>query len=155
MSAPIPADDFKLAIARSDFLDSFNEADLMVRARLIALKGKPQQLLGPNIEALLKIPAGPQYPKAEKARVDAAASQLRDLKQFRCDLVHGVMDRIVVSGIAHALFQNVQETSPFGRMGLLINEAELNLASKTLRQLTKVLSPKHANVPGGNSPDQT
>ena len=142
----IPADEFQLAIARSDFVDAFNTADLTVRARLIELKGKPQQLLGPNIEALLKIPAGPQYPKAEKARVDKAADELRALKKTSCDLVHGVMKRVVIAQVPHALFQNVQEQPPFGRQGLLVSAAELAVATRKLKELAMDLGPSESRA---------
>lgn len=141
MSALSPSDEFKLAVARSNFLDAFNQADLVVRARLTALKTKPQQLLGPNIETLLKVAAGPQYSKAEKARVDNAATILKELKQIRCDLVHGVMILLPAGGTHCAIFENVQETSPYGRRGLLITHSELDIASQQLRRLIKKIAP--------------
>lgn len=150
MSAFAPSDEFKFAVSRSNFLDAFNQADLMVRARLDALKSKPQQLLGPNIEALLKIAAGPQYPKAEKARVDAAVVRLREIKQIRCDLVHGVMILFQTGATHCAIFENVQDTSPYGRRGLLITHAELDIASQQLRRLSKEIAPPERISQAGN-----
>lgn len=141
MSIEVSAAEFEFAVARSDFVDGFNIADLAVRARLIALKVKPQQLLGPNLETLLKIPAGPQYPRAEKTNVDSAVEELRGLKQVRCDLVHGVMQHLVIWGVPHCLFQNVQEQPAVGRHGLLLNIDEMKSATEMLGRLAEALRP--------------
>lgn len=141
MSAIIPAVDFDMHAARSKLIDTYNEVDLAVRKRLKGQGGREKAIVSENLESLSKIPAGPQYSKSDKKRVDELIVQFRDLQPLRCDVVHGKMEIVSVDGVAHALFVNVQKSSLFGRCGLLLSKAEFDSCSDRMTEIARGLAP--------------
>jgi hypothetical protein len=116
------------------------------------VKVADKQLVGPNIEALLKVPAGPHYSKAEKKRIDEQLVELRLLQPVRCDIVHSQMQVLLVDGVANAMFCNVQKSASIGRTGLILTLEEirhctrhLNEIACELRRTEKLQTPNQLN----------
>lgn len=141
MSAELSANQL-FAIARSEFLDAHNEIDIAIRELLLLLKQAPKQLMSQNVEALAKQPAGPQYSKAEKTRIEGVLSELKPFNGLRCDIVHSRMEVIAISGENHAYFANVQEQSRYGQKGLVLSLQELGDAKDDLRRIAQKLRIK-------------
>jgi hypothetical protein len=135
MSEMVPAFVFELHVARSDFIDGYNAADHAVRERMKLLKVPDKQLAGANIEALLKVPANPQYSKVEKKRVDEQLAELRRLQPVRCDIVHSQLQALLVDGAPNAMFCNVQQTPRIGRTGLMLTLEEIRQCTNSLHEI--------------------
>lgn len=135
MTANFPAKDFDLAMARSEFIDAYNNADASVRHVLAALGHEPKQLLSQNIDLLAKAPAAPNYSKERKSKVTAFLSDLKTYQGIRCDIVHGRMETPIIDGVTHAFFTNVQKQSNHGKTGLLISFEELRECTEKLARI--------------------
>ncbi|MGQ7829081.1 hypothetical protein [Altererythrobacter sp. Z27] len=141
MTSELPANQ-RFAIARSDFIDAHNAADIAVRKLLTSFEQPSKPLMSQNIEVLVKQPAGPNYSKSEKARIERLLADLKILNGLRCDVVHSRMEVIAISGTAHAYFANVQEQHPYGRKGLVLTIAELTDAKIKLSGIAESLAIK-------------
>ena len=140
MSAIIPAGEFALAVARSNFIDAHNAADAAIRHRLAALKAPSHALLGQNIEALAKVAANPTYSKLAKDKVAALLNELKLLQPIRCDIVHAKMERLMIDGVVHGFFANVQNQPLLGRTGLLLTIDQIQDCSKQLARIARGLA---------------
>lgn len=134
------------AIARSEFVDVHNEIDVAIRELLGSLKQAPKQLMSQNIDALMKQPAGPQYSKAEKTRIEGLLGELKPFNSLRCDIVHSRMEVVAIGGDNHAYFANVQEQSRYGRKGLVLSLQELADAKNDLKKIGQGLKIKRELV---------
>ncbi|ABC63299.1 hypothetical protein [Erythrobacter litoralis] len=127
------------AVARSEFIDAHNAADIAVRRLLASIGKSPAVMLSANIEAMLKAPAAPQYPKAEKARIEGLLKELKNLGSIRCGIVHSRMELISVHANLHACFSNVQSQPRFGRKGLILSLSDLQAVTEEISRIERKL----------------
>lgn len=141
MSAPIPAAQFDLHVARSTLLDAFSSAEGAVRRRAAALGHEPKSVFTQNIDLILKSTPNPRYSKKDKAKVDAALSELRTMHGLRCDIVHGRMSLVRIDNAELACFVNAQKVGPNASVALLMSRQQLEDTARSLHDLAGIVAP--------------